>query len=56
MKNGGISMDINEMSTHEFVEFIHDKQRKDEKNRKRGNREPEKKLPAKAHYHPKRSK
>ncbi|UOE96230.1 MULTISPECIES: DUF4023 domain-containing protein [Bacillaceae] len=37
-------------NTHEFVEKIHEKQRKDEQNRKRqGDGKPSKKLPNKQH-------
>ncbi len=43
-------------STSEFVARIHDKQRKDEQNRKRGKGHPEKRLPAKLHNNPKHSK
>lgn len=36
-------------STSEFVARIHDKQRKDEINRRRGKGHPEKRLPNKSH-------
>ncbi|WP_078553185.1 DUF4023 domain-containing protein [Bacillus alkalicellulosilyticus] len=37
-------------NTHEFVEQLHDKQKKDEQNRKRqGHGKPSKKLPNKQH-------
>lgn len=36
-------------STHEFVEKLHDTQKKDEENKKRGKGHPEKKLPNHSH-------
>lgn len=36
-------------NTHEFVEKIHDKQEKDERNRKRGKGTPSDRLPTKQH-------
>lgn len=44
--SGGTSME----NTHEFVQKLHDKQRKDEQNRKRqGKENPSDKLPNKQH-------